>query len=102
MSALVKLYLSSTDAGVVACRNQASGQQGDPAYFDLQSQFQGAFEVDETQGMQTQYSTYAQQYYSVELSNILLPAGFIPINPGVPLNQWNPSKPYTTSDALGF
>lgn len=102
MSEILDLYAASTSPVVVAARAQATGLTGDAAYFDLQMQFQGAFVTNEKQGMQTQFSDLAQQYYWVQLSNMLVPAGFIPINPGVPLNEWNPATPYTTSDALGF
>lgn len=70
-------------------------------FFDQQSQFAEGFTTFEKKGEPTNFTERALKYYNEERRDIIIPDGYQPIEPGVPLNRWTPEKKYHVPGAPG-
>lgn len=61
---------------------------------DINNEFQVGFKNHMRRGLPTTFTSRALEYYDEELSSMVIPESFVPLDPSIPLNQWNPQNRY--------
>lgn len=90
MSQLLDLFNSSTKPRPAASRlipTQAVH------FFDRTGDIQPGFVPFEPL-RKTEYTDKALQFYNTERADMVVPASFQPVSPGVPLDRFSPDAPY--------
>ena len=65
-------------------------------FVDQNNEFQVGFTTGHIRGTGTTFTDKALKYYNDEVKNMQVPAGFTPVEQGIPLNRWTPDKKYYT------